>query len=104
MTDTRLVRSVDEPHTHEPPADVDERARWIRHSRAVLALTVQRPVTPGQLTSLGIELSKLGLSRDAALGYCSAVVGRVITSRRQLSSREASAILDVIEGKSVDEP
>jgi hypothetical protein len=59
-----------------------------------------RPVTRGQLRDLAIALHRFGLlTRDGALGYCSAVVGRPIASRKQLSTREASTLLDLLESQ-----
>lgn len=54
--------------------------------------------TRGQLRDLAVALQRFGLStRDQALGYCSAVVGRPIASRKDLTAREASAVLDRLE-------
>lgn len=58
-----------------------------------------RPALPGQLRAIAIGLHRFGLhSREGQLGYCSAIVGRPITSRHHLSALEASRILDAIEG------
>jgi hypothetical protein len=59
---------------------------------------VRRPVTRGQLRDLAIALGHFGLStRDQALGYCSAVVARPIRTRKDLSTREASRVLDLLD-------
>ena len=57
-----------------------------------------RLVTRGQLRDLAIALTRFGLTeRPAALGYCSAIVGRPVESRKTLTTREASKILDHLE-------
>ena len=57
-------------------------------------------VTRGQLRDLAIALHRFGLStRDEALGYCSAVVARPVASRKDLTTREASRVLDLLEGQ-----
>ena len=59
-----------------------------------------RPVTRGQLRDIAIALHRFGLTtRDQALGYCSAVVGRPVASRKDLTTREASRVLDLLEGQ-----
>lgn len=55
-------------------------------------------VTRGQLRDLGIGLHRFGLSnRDRCIGFCSCVVGRPLASRKELSAREASLVLDHLE-------
>jgi hypothetical protein len=62
--------------------------------------STRRPVTRGQLRDIAIALHHFGLStRDQALGYCAAVIGRPIASRKDLNTREASQVLDAIEGQ-----
>ena len=57
-------------------------------------------VTRGQLRDIAIACHRFGLTtRDQALGYCSAVVGRPIASRKELTTREASRVLDLLEGQ-----
>ena len=96
---TAATRTVDEPHEHAEPGDVDTRVRWIRHARATMILVSSgRPVTPGQLREIAIALDRFGIvNRDQALGFVACVVGRPITSRKSLTSREASAVLDTLE-------
>jgi hypothetical protein len=58
-----------------------------------------RPATRGQLRDLAIAAQRFGLaSRDQALGFCSAVVSRPIASRKRLTTREASRVLDALDG------
>lgn len=57
-----------------------------------------RPATRGQLRSVAILLGRFGLpARDRALGYCAAVVGRPVESRKDLTRLEASNVLDALE-------
>lgn len=57
-----------------------------------------RVATRGQLRDLAIALGRFGLTdRDRALGYCSAIAARPITSRKDLTTREASAVLDHLD-------
>jgi hypothetical protein len=57
-----------------------------------------RPITRGQLRDIGVTLDRFGLAtRDQALGYCSAIVDRAITSRRSSRREKASRVLGVLE-------
>ncbi len=57
-------------------------------------------VTRGQLRDIAIALQRFGLTtRDEALGYCAAVVARPIASRKEMSTREASRVLDLLESQ-----
>jgi hypothetical protein len=57
-----------------------------------------QPISPGTLRSLVIRFGEFGLTdRAACLGFCAAVLGRVIESRKELTAREASAVLDCLE-------
>ncbi|MGA3219245.1 MAG: hypothetical protein ABSE77_09265 [Acidimicrobiales bacterium] len=57
-----------------------------------------RPATRGQLRDLAVALARYGLeSREECLTYCAVAVGRPIKSRKDLSTREASSILDALE-------
>lgn len=81
--------------------DMDENYiphRWIRHGRAMLHFSQSPPATKGQLTSLAIRCAEFGITdRERAIGYCSCVVGRSLNSRKELTTREASLCLDVLE-------
>jgi hypothetical protein len=56
------------------------------------------PATRGRLRDIAIALHRFGLgTRDQALGYCSAIVGRPVVSRKRLTAREASRVLDALE-------
>jgi hypothetical protein len=62
------------------------------------AMSDQRLATRGQLRDLAIALSHFGITERAeALGYCAAVVGRPIPSRKTLTTREASEVLDHLD-------
>jgi hypothetical protein len=68
-----------------------------------MPVTALGHVTRGQLRDLAIALHRFGLTtRDQALGYCSAVVAHPITSRKELTTREASRVMDVLEGQLSD--
>jgi hypothetical protein len=59
----------------------------------------QRPATRGQLRDIAIALHRFGLeTRQECLAYCSLVAGRPIASRKELTTREASLVLDLLEG------
>lgn len=61
-------------------------------------------VTRGQLRDIAIALHRFGLTtRDQALGYCSAVAGRPLASRKDLTAREASRVLDLLESQTSGE-
>jgi hypothetical protein len=64
-----------------------------------MTVTVQpRAATRGQLRSIAIALGRFGIvNRDRALGFCSALVRRPIESRHELTTREASLVLDVLD-------
>jgi hypothetical protein len=50
------------------------------------------------LRDLAVALARYGLeSREECLTYCAVAVGRPIKSRKDLSTREASSILDALE-------
>lgn len=68
-------------------AHLSQRPRPIAH----------RPAPNGTLRQLAIAAGVLGLDRSEAIGFAVAVTGRRIVSRRQLSAREASAVLDALE-------
>jgi len=52
----------------------------------------------GQVRAIAIRQREFGLSnRDQALGYVAAVVGHPVASRKDLSAREASAVLDRLD-------
>ncbi|MCU1492086.1 MAG: hypothetical protein JWM85_3491 [Acidimicrobiaceae bacterium] len=57
-----------------------------------------QPAVRGQLRRIAILLNEFGIAnRDQALGFCSAIAGRPITSRKELTAREASHVLDDLE-------
>ncbi len=57
-----------------------------------------RPALPGQLRRIAILLDAFGLpDRERAIGYCSAIAGRPLTTRKELTVLEASRILDELE-------
>ncbi len=56
-----------------------------------------RPATRGQLRDLAMGFTRFGLSRAAALGYVTCIVGRPVTSRKDITTREASRVLDHLE-------
>jgi hypothetical protein len=98
-------RSVDEPCQLVAPGDVDQRIQWIRHARATLHLTTHRAAVRSQLAALAIALQDFGLrSRDQQIGACSLVIGRPLATRRELSSREADAILVLLALETAKNP
>lgn len=59
--------------------------------------TCELPATREQLRTLAIACSRLGLERDAALRLCARLAGVTgLESRRELTARQASHILDVL--------
>ena len=59
---------------------------------------MSRPATPGQLRDLAIALGAFDIhKRDEAIAYCGSIVGRPIEGRRELTTRDASAVLDEFE-------
>lgn len=55
-------------------------------------------VSEKQVGMIGALMGKLGLSdRDAALAYVADVIGRSVASRNELSSREASLVIDALQ-------
>lgn len=76
-------------------------ARGLRDARSALAASRRplpdRPAPCGTLRSLAIACGALGLNRDASIGFATAVAGRRVKSRKQLTAREASAVLDRLE-------
>jgi hypothetical protein len=60
--------------------------------------TATRLATRGQCRELAIAFTRFGLTdRAEALGYCASIVGRPVSSRKTLTTREASAVLDHLE-------
>lgn len=60
--------------------------------------TADQPVTRGTLLSLIIALNRFGMTnRDQALGCVSCILGRPVTSRKTLTGREASKVLDHLD-------
>lgn len=56
-----------------------------------------RPVTKAQLGMMGALAGELGLTdRDARLAYVAGIINRDISSANDLSSREASAVIDAM--------
>jgi hypothetical protein len=54
--------------------------------------------TRGQLRDMGMAFRRLGLNdRDEIMAYVWLIVGRDIESRKELTAREASLVLDAIE-------
>lgn len=60
-------------------------------------MTGEHFATRGQLRELAIAFTRFGLDRSGALGYVSCIVARPVTSRKTLTTREASAVLDHLD-------
>lgn len=91
-------RSIDESCRLEPRGDVDTRARWIRAARQMLAGAPRRPITAEQIRTVSIALSRAGINdHDMAIGYIAAITGRVLNSRKQLTSREACVLIALLD-------
>jgi hypothetical protein len=52
--------------------------------------------TPAQSTALHAAFTAAGMDRDTAIAYCVNVIERGIDSTRELTKREASAVLDAL--------
>jgi hypothetical protein len=55
------------------------------------------PLTDKQLKMMGALMSKRGLTvREDALAYVESIIGRAVASRNELTSREASQVIDAL--------
>ena len=85
----------DDGSSGQPDADHPAPAVYAESMRSRQGNRDAGAVTKPQLAKLGVLLK--GQSRDQALAIVSSVVGRDITSRNDLSMREAGAVIDALE-------
>lgn len=68
------------------------------HFRRALPPITARPAVRGQLRAMEIAFSELGISeREERLRITSWIVNRSLSSSKELTTREASAVLDELE-------
>lgn len=59
-----------------------------------------KAITPAQLTKLGASFTDNGITdRDARLAYVEHVVGRPVGSSKDISAKEAGAVIDALEAR-----
>lgn len=82
-------RASEPPHPQEPDEPLPVAPPTEGKSRAISAK---------QVAMLGALMTKAGLTdRDTALAYVADVIGRPVESRKDLTSKEASAVIDALQ-------
>lgn len=66
--------------------------------RAPKAAATGKVVTPAQLTKLGASFTDNGIKdRDARLAFVATIVGHEVTTSKDLTTREAGAVIDALD-------
>ena len=91
---TRVRRQIEPPVVPEPelPVEVVEPEPEVVEASGAAEFAA---ISEAQIRKLGVLMA--GKTRDEALAYVSLIVGREVASRKDLSKREASDVIDALE-------